>query len=51
MSALPKQISEMKANYAAQGETIAQLKTEMEAMKKELEALRKEVAELKAKKN
>ncbi len=51
MSALPKQLSEMKANYTAQGEAIAAMKTEMEAMKKELEALRKEVAELKAKKN
>lgn len=48
MSAIPKQISEMKANYTAQGETLAQLKSEMEAMKKELEALRQEVAALKA---
>ena len=49
MSALPKQISEMKANYAAQGETIAKLQSEVEMLKQELAALRKEVAALKAK--
>lgn len=49
MSAIPKQISEMKANYAAQGEAVAKLQTEVETLKQELAALRKEVAALKAK--
>jgi polyhydroxyalkanoate synthesis regulator phasin len=50
MSAIPKQLTEMKENYAAQGQTIADLKAEVEALKKEMAALRKEVADLKGKK-
>jgi polyhydroxyalkanoate synthesis regulator phasin len=48
MSAIPKQIAEMKENYANQSQTVAELKTEVETLKKELAALRKEVAALKA---
>jgi len=39
----------MKANYTAQGETVAKLQMEVETLKQEMAALRKELAALKAK--